>query len=151
MTDNNPEGGLTPTDLEPSNEHVRQLDDGRRVVNTDGGDAVPPDGGPEPQPAGSHEVHGHDGQSGVETVPGAETAPGAHADVAALTGAHALVAGARADDTEDTVVADTDDVSEAFESLVCWYADTVAEDQRPETVLAGLLEHTALDIEVSPQ
>ncbi len=142
MTDDNPEGVLAPTDLEPSDEHIRQLDDGRRVVHADGGDAPRPADDPDQQPAGN-EVDGDDRH------PGGETAPGAHADIAGLAGAHALAAGARAADTEDTVVADTDDVSEAFESLVCWYAGLVAEEKQPETVVATLLEHTDLDIEVS--
>lgn len=145
MTEDNPNGVLTPDELEPSDEHVRELDDGRRVVHTDGGEGVPPDGDPSSRPPGNHRVHERDGQ------PGAETAPGAYADLTDLTGAHALVAGARAGDAEDTVVADTDDVSEAFESLVYWYVGLVAGEHRPEAALAILLENTALDVEVEPR
>ena len=149
MTDNNPEGVLTPTDLEPSDEHIRQLDDGRHVVHADGGDPVQSADDTGPQLPGD-EAGGHDGHPDAEAVLDG-TAPGAHADIAGLAGAHALAAGARAADTEDTVVADTDDVSEAFESLVYWYAGLVGEGKQPETVIATLLEHTDLDIEVNPR
>lgn len=145
MTDHNPDGVLTPDELEPNGKRVRELDDGRRVVHTDGGEGLSPDGDPGSRPPDNHRVHERDGQ------PGAETAPGVYADVADLAGAHALAAAARTDDAEDTVVTDTDDVSEAFERLVCWYATLVAEDRRPETVLAVLFEHTDLDLEVRQQ
>ena len=145
MTEDTPNGVLTPDELEPSDEHVHELDDARRVVHADGGEGIPPDGDPSSRPPGNHRVHERDGRAGTET------APSAYADLADLTGAHALVAGARADDAEDAVVADTDDVSEAFESLVYWYVDLVAGEHRPEAALTVLLENTALDVEVEPR
>ena len=144
MTDDNPTGVLAPDELGPNDEHVRELEDGRRIVHADGGTSSTQDDTTGQRQSGKPEG-GHGGQSA------AETAPGSHANLGDLAGAHALAAGARADDAEDTIVADTDDVSEAFETLVCWYAGLVAEERQPETVLAVLFEHTDLDLEVRPQ
>jgi hypothetical protein len=126
MTDERPDGVLSPTDLEPNDEHLRRLGDGRHVVTTDGG-------GSEPQQVPNDSGHG--------TQPAAE--------LAELEGEHALVAGARAEGEEDAVVADTDDVSEAFETLLRWYTDVVAEEHSPEEALAVLLANTDLDVDAS--
>lgn len=64
-------------------------------------------------------------------------------------GTHALAAAARAESTTDRLVHDGDDVVEAFETLVRWYAGLVAPDEPAAVATATLLRHSSLAVDVS--
>jgi hypothetical protein len=137
--DDIPDGVLSPDELEPDDDRLRQLDERRYVVSTD----ADPEDDPEARPAPDVDVDGVHGDR-----PPADA--GSERDGLALDeldGAYALAVRARTDGAaiEDCRI-DTDDVSVAFESLLRWYADQVAEDTPPEEVLAVLLQHTDIQL-----
>jgi hypothetical protein len=142
MTDDDvPDGVLSPDELEPDDDRLRQLDERRYVISTDGepGDEPGARSTPDVAADGAHEDR-----------PPEDTGPSeGPLDLDALDGAYALAIRARTDGAavEDCRI-DTDDVSVAFESLLRWYADQVAEDTPHEEVLAVLLQHT--DIQLPP-
>lgn len=132
MTDELPDGVLSPSDLGPDEEAVRPLEDGRRVVLTD------------------EASHGRPTTDGGTPRTAASATDGTQATdpLADLDGAYALTAAARAETSEDEHRVETDDVSAAFESLLRWYAEQVSDETRHEDVVAVLLANTDLDVEV---
>ncbi|WP_247006624.1 DUF7500 family protein [Halorientalis litorea] len=129
MTEEAPEGILSPSDLGPDDEYVKQLDDGRHVVVTDDDGSRPATDGGTPPADGSAQ-------------------PAASAgSLADLDGAYAMRAVARAGTSEDSHSVETNDVSEAFESLLRWYAEQVSDGTPPAEVIAVLLTNTDLDVE----
>jgi hypothetical protein len=118
-----PKGVLSPDDLELNDDRIEQLSEDRYLVGTDG------------QPLD----HG-DGMAA--TLGDKERA------FADLEGAYALSVRARADGDAWSHCVETNDVSEAFESLVRWYAGCVAPERTTERVLAVLLEGSEIDVAV---
>lgn len=109
-----------------SDEHVRSLGEDRYVVSLDDGDDSPPaaDRTDEPAPEGDPRRR-----------------------LAALDGAYALELHARHGTGTDSLRVETNDVAEAFESLLRWYAGSVAADTPAETVVSTLLANSGLDID----
>jgi hypothetical protein len=143
MTDDDiPDGVLSPDELEPDDDRLRQLDERRYVVSIDGETT---DGGARPIPEASTGDERED-RSPTNTKPtGEDPATGPALD--GLEGAYALAIQARTDGTaaEDCRI-DTDDVSVAFEALLRWYAEQVAGDTPHEEALAVLLRHTDIQL-----
>lgn len=134
-----PDGVLSPDELEPDDDRLRHLDERRYVVSTDGETDDDSDRVLTP---------GQDADADSDDRPPANSAPaGDSLALDELDGAYALAIRARTDgaSVEDCRV-DTDDVSVAFESLLRWYADQVAEDTPHEEVLAVLLQHTDIEL-----
>jgi len=128
MTDDTPDGVLAPDELEPDDDRLRRLDDGRVVVATDGavGDASETAEGPAPET--------DDGETATE---------GAGPP---LEGAYGLEIRARAGDgSVERHRVDTDDVSTAFEGLLEWYTDRVAGEVSTAEALSVLFENTELE------
>lgn len=112
---------------EPSDEHVRALGENRYVVSLDEEDERPLTGGTADQ---SRSVRDE---------------PSRRLDD--LDGAYALDLRARHGAEASHHRLETNDVCEAFESLLRWYAGCVAEDTPPETVVATLLANADLDLD----
>lgn len=129
MTEEAPEGILSPSDLGPDDEHVRQLDDGRHVVVTDETGSRPATDG------------------GTAPVDGPTQSAASEGSLADLDGAYAMQTVARAGTSEGSHSIETSDVSEAFESLLRWYAEQVSDGTPPADVIAVLLSNTDLDVE----
>lgn len=113
---------------ESSDEQVRALGEDRYVVSVDEeGDPLPTDETPDRQPS----------------------APGSDPEerIADLEGAYALDLAARHGSEGGHLRHETNDVTEAFESLLRWYADRVAPDTPPETAVATLLANSDLDVD----
>jgi hypothetical protein len=64
-----------------------------------------------------------------------------------LDGAYAFELHARHENGADSRRVETNDVTDAFESLLRWYAGTVAPDTPPETVVETLLANSDLDLD----
>lgn len=122
-----PDDVLSPTEVELDGEHVRQLEDGRYVITTDNMGATQPD---------SREVR--------ESIREEQESSKSATALTDLDGKYALVASMRTGMSENTFHIDTNDVSEAFESLLRWYARQVAGDRPPEEVIEVLLANSDL-------
>ncbi|GAB7095314.1 hypothetical protein JCM30237_24670 [Halolamina litorea] len=96
-------------------------------------------------PDGSKDTHG-DGESRGAALQGSDPTGG----LADLDGAYALELDARFGSAEDDLTVETNDVSVAFDALLRWYADKVAGETPPETVIATLLENTELNVSTQP-
>lgn len=130
MSDENTENALSPDQLEPNDDQVRPLDENRYVVDPDGTD-------------NSHSVTDA-GDSPVADRTNGDTTE----EFAALDGAYALEIRAQFGTERNTLAVETNDVSEAFESLLHWYAGHLAEDTPPEDVLAVLLANSTLEVDI---
>jgi hypothetical protein len=131
MTNDHGDGVLTPADLDFDDEHVRPLGEGRYVVDTpQTHEADPTTDGGDP----------HRDRTAVGDRPGGR--------LDELEGAYAIVADGRTGTSEGHVRIDTNDVSEAFEALVRWYAGRVADGTSPEAVVQVLLESSDLDVDI---
>jgi hypothetical protein len=115
----------TPTERTGSNdEHVRSLGEDRYVVSLEDQEDPAPITGDEQAPP-----------------PGSDT--GRRLDD--LDGAYAFELHARHENGADSLRVETNDVGEAFESLLRWYAGKVAPDTPPEAVVGTLLANSNLD------
>jgi hypothetical protein len=117
----------TPPEREGSNdEHVRSLGEDRYVVSLDDREEAPPvaDG---------------------EQAPESESDAGRRLEE--LDGAYAFELHARHETGTDSLRVETNDVTDAFESLLRWYAGTVAPDTPPEAVVGTLLANSDLDVD----
>lgn len=150
-----PDGVLTPADLERVAEQVRQLDEERVLVPTDSADSTPDDGGTERSP---DPPRGRPSEGGAE--PGRTDDFGPPGDASASNGtgrtgptiedgaAYAVDVTVR---TDHGVAADSfrsNDVRTVFESLLRWYAERIDPNSDPETVVGVLLSASDLDVEV---
>jgi len=137
MTDDIPDGVLAPDELEPDDDRVRRLEDGRYVVATDPAESL------------ASETGGGTG-SDLNTEPTPEPEPeanGGSQEAQDLNGAYGLEIRARAGDgSAESYRFETDDVSAAFEGLVRWYTDRVAGDTPTEEALAVLFENTDVEL-----
>jgi hypothetical protein len=149
-----PEGVLTPADLERVARQVRELDDERVLVPTDGTDPGRPDrsgsGSVSSGRESRDEPHG-----GRESRPGGSDGnPAGTADASSgLKGASLDPETAYAVDvtvrTDRGLAAESfgsNDVRVVFEELLRWYAGRIEPDRDPETVLAVLLAASDLDV-----
>jgi hypothetical protein len=130
MSDENTETALSPDQIELNENQVRPLDENRYVVDPDGTD-------------NSHSVTGTGDSSVADRTNGDTTE-----EFAALDGAYALEIRAQSGTERDAFRVETNDVSEAFESLLRWYAGHVADDTPPEDVLAVLLANSTLEVDI---
>lgn len=150
-----PDGVLTPADLERVAEQVRRLDDERVLVPTESADAVPDDGGAERSPDPSR---GRPSEGGAEPERTDDSGPPGDASASNGTGrtgptiegeaAYAVDVTVR---TDHGVAADSfrsNDVRTVFESLLRWYAGRIDPDSDPETVVGVLLSASDLDLDV---
>jgi hypothetical protein len=133
---------LDPDELDPDEEHVRPLGDGRLLVSTD------PDVAPDERDADAGA-----GTTGTRSTDASRAGPGgtttgARATPDGLDGAYALVARARTGGETGALRVASDDVTEPFEALVRWYAGRVAPDVPPEEAVAVLLANSGLDVDV---
>ena len=128
MTDNAEDGVLSLDDLKLDADRVRPLDERRFVVTTARDDTDPA------KTTDRETTSRHDSQPD---------------GLAGLHGAYALEVHARTEATEETLRHETNDVSEAFESLLRWYVARVAPDMMPEDAIAMLLSNSTLDLDVS--
>jgi hypothetical protein len=169
MTDDPPtteepdDGVLSPTQLDPDDEHIERLDDHRYVVTLDATeDEAENDGvaGASSSDTGTGEDHDSgnredydSGNADDHDPSGGAVPPGADGDTDRrrpdLDGAYACELHARFETTEDAVHIDSDDVSETFASLLRWYAARAGDDVPPGKVIATLLEHSDLDVRAS--
>lgn len=138
MTDE-PDGVLSPDDLDATDDRLRELDDDRFVVSTDGeSDAQTADtdeGPPDPDPA----------------EPPADEPPergGNPAPLSELDGAFALGGRARLGDEPVPFAVGSNDVAATFGGFVRWYAGAVAPGVPPAEAVAVLLSNSDLDVEV---
>ena len=108
-----------------SDDHVQSLGEDRYVISLD-----------DPTP---HE----DGAGGPDSSP--DGAPDRRLDD--LNGAYAFELHARHGSEADSLRVETNDVTDAFESLLRWYAGAVAADTPTETVVATLLANSTLELD----
>jgi hypothetical protein len=134
MTDELPDGALSPSELEPSDEHIRLLENDRYLVT--GGD------GEEPSAAAD------DGSASRRSPPGTTDWTGRRPSLDDVDGAYAVVARAETPAAGDTFRAGTNDTSETFESLLRWYVGLLAGDVSPEEAIAVLLANSGLELDV---
>jgi hypothetical protein len=148
-----PEGVLTPADLERVARQVRELDDERVLVPTDGADPERPD-----RPGSPGRVPREDTHDGRDSRPeGPDGNPAGAADASSgLTGtsldpetAYAVDITVRTDHGLAAESFGSNDVRVVFEELLRWYAGRIEPDRDPETVLAVLLAASDLDVRVS--
>lgn len=128
MTDNAEDGVLSLDDLELDDDRVRPLDESRFVVTTEQ-DETEPAKTTERKTTSHHEPQ-------MDRLAG-------------LYGAYALEVHARAEATEETLRLETNNVSEAFESLLRWYVERVAPDMKSEDAISMLLSNSTLGLNVS--
>lgn len=115
----------TPPEREGSNdEQVRSLGEDRYVVSLDDREEPPVADGEQP--------------------PGSSRGDGQRLDE--LDGAYAFELHARHENGADSVRVETNDVGDAFESLLRWYAGKVAPDTPTEAVVGTLLANSDLDV-----
>ena len=126
--DADPEGVLTAEDLERVARQVRELDEDRVVVPTDGDDPEPASGNPSP---GSASAGRPDGAS-----PGSGTA-------------YAVDVTVRTDHGVAGESFGSNDLRVVFEEFLRWYAGRIDPDVPPERVLRVLLAASDLDVTVS--
>lgn len=144
-----PEGVLTPSDLERVTERVRELDDDRVLVPVDRGDATTdsvgdgPWGDPERDRAGTDTRAG--GRNGDLTT---------ESEACGLKGSSSEAKTAYAVDiavkTDHGVAGNTfrsNDIRTVFEELLRWYAARVDPDVDPGVVLKVLLSDSDLDLD----
>lgn len=136
MTDDTPEGVLTPDELELPDDHVTELDEGRYLVRSDGdarddgaSEAPPVDAANDRDPptAGDRNVEPADLRLDCEE-------------------AYAIAAQVKTDRGTGQRTVRSNDVSEVFEEFVRWYAGRVAPDRSPEEVLAVLVQSSDLAV-----
>ena len=141
-----PEGVLTPADLERVARQVRELDDERVLVPTDGADPERPDrpGSPgrEPRDGRSSRPEGPDGNP-AGTADASSKLTGASLDPET---AYAVDITVRTDHGLAAESFGSNDVRVVFEELLRWYAGRIEPDRDPETVLAVLLAASDLDV-----
>lgn len=126
MSDNDRNDILSPEQLERDDEHMHALEGNRYVVTADepSGRRSDLDGRPD------RSAHGGGGTAG---------------ELAELEGAYAFEVCARFGSDRDDISVETNDVSDAFETLLRWYVDNVAADTPPAEAVAVLLENSDLD------
>jgi hypothetical protein len=107
-----------------SDEHVQPLGEDRYVVSLDERVEAPPAGAHAPDP----------GSDAGRTLDD-------------LDGAYALELHARHEDDADSLRVETNDVADAFESLLRWYAGKVAPATPPEAVVGTLLANSDLELD----
>lgn len=129
MTDEHTNGTGVEEQHASNEAEIRSLGEDRYVVTPDG----------------SGDTHG-DGESRAAALQGSDPTGG----LADLDGAYALELDARFGSAEDDLTVETNDVSVAFDALLRWYADKVAEATPPEAVIATLLENTELNVSAQP-
>lgn len=134
MTDELPDGVLAPSELEPSDEHVRPLEDDRYLVTAGDGDGRSAAAG--------------DGSASGPSPPEPADPGGRPPALENVDGAYAVVARAETPAAESTFRAGTNDTSEAFEALLRWYVGLLAEDVSPEEAIAVLLANSELEVEL---
>ncbi|MFC6940927.1 hypothetical protein ACFQE8_13310 [Salinirubellus sp. GCM10025818] len=146
-----PDGVLSPSDLERVARQLRKLDDERVVVPTDGNATGTDDGsGSTANPRSdrsseraprSPNDRGEAGASpdgrGGQAVPGTDPDPGA---------AYAVDVAVRTDHGRATESFRSNDVRVVFEEFLRWYAGRVDPDRDPESVLEVLLAASDLDV-----
>lgn len=139
MTDDaSTDGPLSPDELDPNDDRLRRIDDRRYVISTDS----ETDSGGETSESTPQMTDG-DPDTGAQRS--TELRKPERVGPAELDGAYALDIRARIDGRPaGECRIDTNDVSVAFESLLRWYADQVAEDTPQEEVLAVLLGNTGI-------
>jgi len=116
----NDEGPLTPAELEPDDERLHEIDDGRYVVSTD----------EEASAARADESVRNEG-------PTAEKQP-------SPDGSYAVRATLRWGGETYDLSTGSDDVSETFTALVAWYAEAVS-GRDAETAVPVLLSNTEFE------
>ena len=166
-----PEGVLTPEDLERVARQVRELDEDRVVVPTDGDDTGPGSEESSPDPRPRSETPAPDtapGSGGTSTdgVPGSgesspDTAP-AQAERSpdrsggdrpeptepAAGAAYAAEVTVRTDQGLASESFGSNDLRVVFEAFLRWYAGRIDPDAPPERVLRVLLAASDLDVAV---
>lgn len=134
MTDELPDGVLSPSELEPSDEHVRPLEDDRYLVTSGDGN--------------ERSTTADDGSASGPSPPEPTDTGGRPPSLDDVDGAYAVVARAETPAAESTFRAGTNDTSEAFESLLRWYVGLLAGDVSPEEAIAVLLANSGLELDV---
>jgi hypothetical protein len=132
-----PDGVLTPADLERVAEQVRELDDERVLVPTDSAAPAPDDASGDRSPDARRGRPSPASNDTGPTEPTIETEAAYAVDVTVRT--------------DHGVAADSfrsNDVRTVFESLLRWYAGRIDPDSDPETVVRVLLSASDLDLEV---
>jgi len=146
MTDDRPEGVLTPDELDPDDDRLREIEEGRYVVSVDDEEtSASSDGHEREADPGQRErlTAGDESVSKRRSDPASETA-----DYDALEsvpeGAYAVSVAAVIDGERHSFAEGSNDVSVTFEALLRWYAETVAPSVPPEEAVAVLLSNTDL-------
>ncbi|MFT4891070.1 MAG: hypothetical protein ACI9YT_001992 [Halobacteriales archaeon] len=130
MSDDHTNNILSPDQLELDDEHIRPLNENRYVVSVD-----------EKSSPSSVADDRDELISGCASVNMTKT-------LADLEGAYAFEVHARFEGKSDSLCIETNDVSEAFDSVLRWYAGKVADDTPPEDVIAVLLANSDLNIDI---
>jgi hypothetical protein len=125
--DADPEGVLTPADLERVARQVRELDEDRVVVPTDGDDPGPESGAPSPDSASAERPDGASPESGA---------------------AYAVDVTVRTDRGVASESFGSNDLRVVFEAFLRWYAGRIDPDAPPERVVRVLLAASELDVEI---
>lgn len=124
-----PDGVLTPDDLELDDEEVRKLEDDRYVIDTsdDGGERRDR---PRERPA-------------VDPSPGRSQDP-SPPDLSAVPETYAIDLTIKTERGVERFEHRSDDVREQFEALLYWYARRLDAERPPEEVLQVLFDATDL-------
>jgi hypothetical protein len=128
MNEDPPDGVLSPTDLEPDDDHVRPIDDHRIIVETDGGSTV--NGGAEDR---------DDSDAVRSREAGSDDADHAYAVDITVRTPHEVA----------TFQTASNDVRDPFETMLRWYATRIDPDTPPERVLSVLLSTSGLGVDAT--
>jgi hypothetical protein len=128
MSDDNRHDVLSPEQLELNDEHIQQLDENRYVVTFEERSAAA---------EGSHDSGDPDSRRASIDL---------SQELGETEAAYAFEARGRFETDTDEICVETNDVSEALESLLYWYARNVADDAPPKKVITVLLANLELDL-----
>jgi len=128
MSDNNTNDILVPEELDLDSEKVQQLNDNRYVIS-------------------SNETTGPSSTTidKNNTITNNKNSYYCR-NLMDLEGEYALELHAKFEQESDSLCVETNDVSEAFESMLRWYAEKVADDTPPEKVIRVLISRSNLKI-----